>query len=273
MNVILNIALQEVRDGLRNRWIIALTGTLLIFALSLTFLGSTPGGTVGASPLLVTLVSLSSLSVFLLPLIGLVLSYDSVVGDMERGTLLLLLSYPVTRLQILLGKFLGHTVILAFATVVGYGAAGLIVARHGAEAATWGAFAAMIVSSVALGAAFSALGFCISTIVRERATAGGIAVATWLFFVLIYDMGLLAALVEFGNGIAGIVLNVLLLANPADTFRLLNLGGFDDVAALSGATGLLATVNIPVWLLGAGQLLWVCAPLSVAAIVFSRKEI
>ena len=40
-------------------------------------------------------VSLSSLTIFLVPLIALLLSHDAIVGEAERGTLLLLLSYPV----------------------------------------------------------------------------------------------------------------------------------------------------------------------------------
>jgi Cu-processing system permease protein len=117
------IAGKEVRDGLRNRWIVATTLLLAALALTLTFLGSVPTGTVGASRLAVTIVSLSSLTIFLVPLIALLLAYDAVVGEFDRGTLLLLLSYPVARWQVVIGKFLGHLAILAFATVVGYGAA------------------------------------------------------------------------------------------------------------------------------------------------------
>ena len=42
-----------------------------------------------------TVVSLASLTVFLVPLIALLLAYDAIVGEAERGTLLLLLAYPV----------------------------------------------------------------------------------------------------------------------------------------------------------------------------------
>ena len=71
------------------------------------------------SPLTVTVVSLSSLTIFLLPLIALLLSYDAIVGEHERGTLALLLAYPVARWQVIVGKFLGHVTILALATVAG----------------------------------------------------------------------------------------------------------------------------------------------------------
>ena len=114
MSTILVIAEKEIREGLRNRWVLATTRLLATLALSLTFLGSAPTGNVGAGALDVVIVSLSSLSVFLVPLIALLISHDAVVGEMERGTMLLLLSYPVKRWQVVLGKFLGHLAILAF---------------------------------------------------------------------------------------------------------------------------------------------------------------
>ena len=60
---------KEVRDSLRNRWVLAATLLLAALALSLGFLGSSPTGSVKADPLTITVVSLSSLSIFLIPLI------------------------------------------------------------------------------------------------------------------------------------------------------------------------------------------------------------
>jgi len=275
MNATLIIAGQEIRDGFRNRWIIALTLVLVGFALSLTLLGSAPGGTVGASPLLVTVVSLSSLTIFLLPLIGLMLSFDAVVGEVERGTMLLLLSYPVARWQVMTGKFLGHLAILAFATIIGYGTAGCVAAFSGenVDPEAWIAFATMTGSSIVLGSAFLAIGYLISTCVRERATAGGIAIGVWLFFVLIYDMALLGLLVGQGEAISGGIFHALLLANPADAYRLFNLGGFENVATLSGTIGMMADVKLPAWALGSVQIAWVIVPLCIAGFLFKKKEI
>ena len=143
MRTIVIIAVKEIQEGLRNRWVLATTLLLAALALSLTFLGSAPTGNVGASALDVVVVSLSSLTIFLLPLIALLISHDAVVGEMERGTMTLLLSYPVGRGQVILGKFCGHVLILAFATVIGYGAAAAALAITGASvlAASWYAFA------------------------------------------------------------------------------------------------------------------------------------
>ena len=54
-------------------------------ALTLSFLGSAPTGTVGVGPVEVTIVSLSSLTIFLLPLI-LVLALN-LIGDGLRDAI------------------------------------------------------------------------------------------------------------------------------------------------------------------------------------------
>ncbi len=274
MNPLLTIAGQEIRDGFRNRWIIALTIMLAGFALSLTLLGSAPTGTVGTSSLLVTIVSLSSLTIFLLPLIGLMLSFDAIVGEVERGTMLLLLSYPISRWQVMAGKFLGHITILSIATIIGYGAAGLaaMYGDEGIDPQAWQAFTAMIVSSIVLGGAFLAIGYLISTCVRERATAGGVAIGVWLIFVLIFDLALLGLVVNAGDEIGSNVFQLLLLANPTDVYRLFNLTGFDNIAALSGTMGMMGESNISAPLLMVSQIGWVILPLSLAGYLFTRKE-
>ncbi len=276
MNNVLIIAAKEVQEGLRNRWVLATTILLAALALTLTFLGSAPTGNVGVRALDVVIVSLSSLTIFLLPLIALLISHDAIVGEMERGTMLLLLSYPVGRWQVLLGKFTGHLAILAFATVLGYGAAALALAATGAEidAESWIAFAAMIGSSVLLGAVFIAIGTLVSALVRDRGTAAGIAVGIWLILVLIYDMALLGLLVvDQGKVLPAGFVNVLLLLNPTDVYRMLNLASFANVSVFSGMSGLAGSIALsPAMLLGA-LAAWALLPLALAVLAFSRREL
>ena len=275
MRAVLAIAGREVRYGMRNRWVVATTVLLAALALALAFLGSAPTGTVGVGRLSVTVVSLSSLTIFLVPLIALMLSYDAVVGEMERGTMLLVLTYPVDRWQVLAGKFLGHVAILAFATIVGYGAAGVVVALTGDDGNEgWRAFAAMVGSSVMLGAAFAAIGYLLSVSVRERGTAAGLAVAVWLGFVLLYDMVLLGALVmDQGQTIGAAWFNVLLLFNPTDAYRVFNLAGFADVGRISGMAAVSGNAGIAPALLLAVLAAWVAVPLALAGVIFQRREL
>ena len=273
MNALAAIAGQEIRAGLRNRWAVATTLLLAALALSLVLLGSTPTGTVGASPVAIVVVSLASLTIFLLPLLALLLSFDAIVGEAERGTLLLLLAYPVSRWQVVVGKFLGHASILALATIVGYGAAGVLLAiTTDADAEAWATFGLLIGTSILLGMAFVALG-TLASMVSERPTAAGLSVGLWLLFVLLYDSALLGLLVvDQGTLVTDGVLDALLLLNPADAYRLVNLTGAGAAALLTGMSAPGEAGQIPTAALYAALAAWIAAPLAVAIAVFNRRH-
>ncbi len=273
MSALATIAIKEFRDGLRNNWVAGATLLLAALAFALTFLGSSPTGLLDVKPLAVTVISLSSLTIFLIPLIALLLGYDAIVGEAERGCLLLMLTYPVSRFEIILGKFLGHMAILAFAAIVGYGAAGLAAAwTGGGDAASWSAFAGLIVSTILLGLAFLALAYLISVLVKERSTAAGLAVGVWLLFVIVYDLALMGALVASKGRIGSEIFPNLLLLNPADVYRLFNLTAFENIRKFSGMAGLSASVHFPPAVLLAMLAAWIAAPLGIAASVFARRE-
>jgi Cu-processing system permease protein len=266
---------KEWRDGMRNRWVLATTALLAALALTLAFLGSAPTGAVKTGALAVTIVSLSSLTIFLIPLIALLLSYDAIVGEIDRGTMALLLSYPVARWQVVFGKFFGHLAILGFATVIGYGFAGLALQLAGNDNSdAWSAFVFMIGTSALLGGVFIAIGYFISALVRDRGTAGGIAIGVWLFFVLLYDMALLGGLVvDQGRNVTPQMLNVLLLLNPADVYRLLNLTTSNDVSGFAGVAGLGAGAGLGPWTLMGALAAWMVAPLAASVALFARRQV
>ena len=274
MTNILIIARKEIQEGLRNRWVLATTLLLAALSLTLSFLGSAPTGNVGVNQLDVVIVSLSSLTIFLLPLIALLLSHDAIVGESERGTMLLLLSYPIGRGEVIFGKFLGHLAILAFATLIGFGASAAALTLTGTDITgeSWLAFLSMLGSSVLLGAVFLAIGYLTSTLARERSTAGGIAIGIWLFFVLIYDMALLGGLVASqGRAVPALLLDLLLVANPTDAYRLLNLGS-GNAGTLSGMGGVAANSRLSAPVMVVALSLWTIVPLGVASFFFSRRE-
>ena len=132
----------------------------------------------------------------------------------------------------------------------------------------------MIGSSVMLGAAFVALGYLVSALARDRGTAAGVAIGLWLLLVLVYDMALLGVLVlDQGKHVTGAVLDLLLLLNPTDIYRLFNLTGFATVSLLSGMAGLAGNVVLGPPLLLAALVAWTVLPLAAAALAFSRREL
>ncbi len=241
MNATLVIAQKEFKDGLRNRWLVAITLIFAVMASGLSWFGSASVGSIGFSSIANTIVSLSSLNVFLLPLIALLLAYNAIVGEDEDGNLLLLLTYPLTRGQLLLGKLLGHTSILAIATFVGFGSASLVIAFFAENvdlSALLSAFSLFIISAILLGMVFICLSYMISSWVSEKSKAAGLALIIWFFFVLIYDMGLLGILVATEGKIHADIFPYLLLFNPTDIFRLINLVSFE-----TNGTGLLSIAS------------------------------
>lgn len=273
MDKIVTLAVKEFRDGLRNKWVGGATLLLAALGFALAFLGSSPSGLLDVKPLAVTVVSISSLTIFLVPLIALLLGYDAIVGEAERGCLLLMLTYPLSRLELIVGKFLGHAAILAFATLIGYGAAGAAAAATGAgDAASWRAFSGLLFSSTLLGLSFLAIAYLVSVMAAERSTAAGIAIGVWLIFVIVYDLALMGALVASKGRIGAEVFPYLMLFNPADAYRLFNLTAFENVRKISGMGGLAASAQFSPAALILALLIWIGAPLSAAIAVFERRE-
>ena len=140
--------------------------------------------------------------------------------------------------------------------------------------ADWHAFAAMMASSLLLGAAFLGLGDLPSALVRERATAAGIAIGLWLVIVVLYDLALLALLIaDKGQLIGRDLISALLLVNPTDTYRIFNLTGSDSVSLVSGMTGSVSEIGFGPWLPLVVLLLWVALPLTATVALFRRREI
>jgi Cu-processing system permease protein len=104
---ILTIAGKEFRDRMRNRWVLAVALVFTVFSLVIAYFGGAQQGAVGFRSIEFTIASLVSLVIYLIPLIALLLGFDAIVGERERGSLDLLLSLPITRLELLLGKYLG----------------------------------------------------------------------------------------------------------------------------------------------------------------------
>lgn len=275
MRAVITLALEEFQEGMRNRWALSAIILLAVLAFSLALLGSAPMGETKASPLNITTVSLSSLSIYLIPLIALTLSFDAIVGERERGTLLLLLTYPIARWQVVLGKFAGHLAILAVTIMLGYGSTGLFLLFNAESAASdWLLYAGMMYSSLMLGAVFIALGYLLSALFNDRATASGAAIAIWLLMVVIYDLLLLGLLLaDSEQTLAPNVLEALILLNPADVYRLFNLTGSEAAGLLAGTATIAQATTVGVNALLGILLLWVAVPLAIAILIFQRREV
>ncbi|GLQ30598.1 ABC transporter permease [Litoribrevibacter albus] len=274
MNKILIVAQKEFRDGIRNRWAISIAVVFVLLSLGLAYFGSATAGVLGFSSLESTLVSLGSLCVMLVPLIALMLAYNSFVGELEQGTLLLLLTYPLSHNQLLLGKFMGQAAILSAAALVGFGIPAVVISIMSdvnvAEVLL--AFSAFIVAASVLGWVFIALAYVISLCVAEKSKAAGLALVVWFLFVLVFDLMLMALLVASEGDINQTWVPYLLWFNPTDVFRIF-------VYMIVGSTNLTGVLSIAdqgsngIVHLSVVMLSWVALPLLLSAWILKRKEL
>jgi Cu-processing system permease protein len=258
------IASREFRDRLRNRWVLAVGLVFAAFALAIAWFGMAQQGSVGYRGIDVTIVSLSSLVTYLVPLIALLLGYDAIVGERERGSLDLLLSMPITRFELLLGKFAGLAGALSASTVLGFGAALLALSKQ-LDARDAMHFLGFAGSAILLGLSFLSMSLCLSVLAQDRIRASGLAIGLWFLFVLVFDMVLMGVLVLSQGALGSGVFGALLMLNPADVFRLLNIFSSEQVQGLYGlATVLPEQMTNPALLAGV-MLAWIAVPFAVAS--------
>jgi ABC-2 type transport system permease protein len=128
---------------------------------------------------------------FIIPLMAIGLGFDSVNSEFNRRTLSRVLSQPIYRDALLLGKFLGGLVTLAVALmalwliVFGAGLLLLGLPPRGAEVARALGF---LVVAIAYGGVWLAVSMLFSVIFRSTATSALCALGLWLFFFLLWPM-------------------------------------------------------------------------------------
>lgn len=128
------VARKDFQDAARSRWLWALSALFILFAGGMAYLygeifASAPEGEVSVLGLLFFLLAPAGL---LVPIIGLMISYKSIVGERESGSIKLMLSLPHTRGEMVLGKLLGRTASVAVAIAIGFAVAAVVaLAQYG----------------------------------------------------------------------------------------------------------------------------------------------
>ncbi len=274
MHTILTISLRELKNTLNNHYLLGMTLLLASLSFALILLGDTPFGSASASPLSMQITSLSSLSIFFIPLMALFISHDAIVGEYEQGSLLLILSYPVKRYQFILGKFFAHWTSLSIAIILGYGLIFTIIllGKVSIPIGLTHSYLVLIGTSILLGGVFVAIGYLISTLVNKRSTAIIYCIAVWLFFIIFFDMFLLVVLISEGGSSIGVnTLNSLLLLNPIDIFRIVSIGGKNNNLLPLQTLSNVATLPNFIQLLA--LLLWMAIPLWITTFLFEKKTL
>jgi Cu-processing system permease protein len=273
-NAITTIARQELVINIRNRWTLVFAGVFGLLVLAISYFGLVTAGAVGFQGFARTSASLLNMVLYIVPLVALTFGTLSFSSEKSAGELLF--AQPVTRGEILLGKFLGLFASIFTATLVGFGLAGIIIA---VKAGTEGSlrYPWFVAFSLVLALIFLSLSAFISALCRRKSKALGVALFVWFFFVFFYDLLVIGGTFLLKEQTANTLIFGSLFGNPVDMVRvasLMTLNG-KNIFGAGGAVLLkfLGGESLSIVVLLVALAVWVVAPLVFAQRLLRRQDI
>jgi Cu-processing system permease protein len=266
------VAREEYRRALETRWLFAFTALFALLVLGLSYFGLAQSREVGFQGFARVTLSLMNLVLLIVPLVALLLGVTSISGGGE--SLPLLLAQPVTRGEVLAGKYLGLCLAMGVAQALGFGGGGLAIALNAGVDQLSG-FVVLTVLSLVLGWLSVAAALCIAAVWPDRLRAMSAALLLWLLMAIAYDLVVLGATAMLRGLPLAAVLFPTLLVNPIDLARVLVTLSVGS-GALFGPTSavLVKLFGTPGGVaLGVGVLaIETVVPLLLAAHVFRRRD-
>ncbi|WP_410766143.1 ABC transporter permease [Haloferax sp. DFSO60] len=139
-----SVARKDFRDAIRSRWLAGLTmffalliggSTALFYGVLFEGAGANSEALFGLTSTMPGLFSFSYAGMlgFVLALIALVTAHGALIDERESGTLKLLLSLPNSRQDVVLGKYLGRTLVVSISMLVGFVVALVAMAATGTQ--------------------------------------------------------------------------------------------------------------------------------------------
>ena len=195
---------KDFEDSIRSFSLLSTTALFVVFAAGLATIQWIPvmyqDSAVDASTLAL-LNSMRQPTVFMIPFIGFVLAYDTIIGERDSGSLRLLLGLPNSRRDVVFGKFVGRTGVITVSILAGYTVAGVVALTTYAsfDVAVFVLYTLLTVFYGAVYIAF-ATGFSAAMKSRQQAFVG--AGALYSLFLIGWDvLLLLLQLVIYGQDI------------------------------------------------------------------------
>lgn len=228
------VAARELREAMRGRWFVAAAACFLVLSLGLALLGLAGTQRSGLAGFDRTTASVCNLALVFVPLVTLTLGGLGIAGELEDGSLALLLAQPITRLEAYSGKYLGLLAAVTASVCAGFGGTGLIVGcTVGGGRAS--AFLALVGLIVLLAAATLGIGTLLSALLRSRARVIGAAFTVWLALVYVSDLGTIGLAVA--RRLAPAQVFVLAALNPVQQARIAATLALSDRLDVLGPVG------------------------------------
>jgi ABC-type transport system involved in multi-copper enzyme maturation permease subunit len=265
------IAKKELMDNIRNKWIIVISALFTALVLLASFGGSY------WKDFELTISALSSIVYFIIPIIGLMLGYASIIGEIERGSMNSLLAHPLKRVEVVIGKFLGNATVLSLSILIGFGIAGIVISLNTSNP-NYGLYLLFIAVSILLGLVFLSLSMCFSAFLKRRSLSMGVSILFYFLLTIIWSFFSSIILVtansmedlQAGNITFPDSYFAVNMVNPVTAYS-----GVIELNLAPGRSGILtgypSFYNVGLLLLSI--FIWLVIPLILSSIQFNRKDV
>jgi len=177
---VLAVAEKDFRDAIRSR---------LMIAVAIMFVAFTGGGILLANignlnsgaAILGIIQTLRDGTVIFIPIIALGIAFRAIAGERASGSLKVLLSLPNSRLDVVIGKFLGRTAVVSVAVIIGFISMLLAAAITVDGDLQIKVILAFMLSALLLGVVFVSIAISISAFTRSTFAA---AIGSFSSFIL-----------------------------------------------------------------------------------------
>lgn len=265
-------ATREFRDAIASKWFLLYTIAFTVLAVGVSFLSLSGIGSHGFAGFGRTAAGLLNLIMLVVPLMALTAGAGTIAGERERGTLLYLLAQPVSRTQVLLGKYIGLATALICSLCFGFGVSGGILAWRAGGVGV-GSYAMLVAMTALLTLAMLSVGILISVTSRRSSVATGLALFVWLTLVFVSDLGLMASSILFKLRVQEIF--GIALLNPLQSFKMAVIVKMNASLDVLGPVGSYSSRTLGQWLpwlLALSLIAWVVLPLILAVTLFARRK-
>lgn len=194
IGVVFRLDLAEV---IRSRWLVFCLCVHGLLAGLFVLVGLRESGVVGFTGMGRALMSWSHALLLLLPLLALSATGQVVNAARDDGSLELLLSNPISRSAWFFGTTLVRVLALVAPVLVAMPAMALFGALAFDQDVPWDFLLRGIAVSTALLLCFTALGLCVSTLVRNQQKALMTTILLWAAGVAFLDFGLIGLMLQW----------------------------------------------------------------------------
>ena len=242
---------------LRNKFSFFYSLMLMVMSFSIIYIGQDTSKAV---------ITILNLILFIVPLICLI--FGTIHFYNSKEFIQFLLTQPVNRKSIFWAEYLGLSISLSLAFLIGVG---IPVMFYGFLLS--GVY--LIVTGISLTFIFIAIAFLSSVLNKDKVKGIGLSIIIWLYLTVIFD-GLIFLIIYYFNDYPIDKLIIILTSlNPIDLGRILMLLQV-DISALMGFTGAtfqkffgsFAGISISILFM----ILWILLPLLISLRIFKRTN-